>query len=319
MDKRKPNVLLTVSLVMLVVAALICMIVFLSTRNRKTSGGDSQISDDITIDSGESGQEGSEATSDTENTDVPQTPAEHDYDEVKLKGDLDDCLDGLDSTWQVVVIDLADGTKVGSYANCTQVKTLTAGDLTKLFVMAAAYDQVSQEKLTEDQITDLVSRMIREGSTQAANDLTKLIGGGDAASGRAAVNAFAASIGCAHVEFNSLFGESGSKNMITADDCAELMRQIGTGTCVSADASAKMLEVLTGLPGDQIPAGVPEGTTVAHLNANTSQACCSDVGIVMTGKRMFALAIICDKPFNNDRASAKCVGITEIVCNHLCN
>ena len=86
--------------------------------------------------------------------------------------------------------------------------------------------------------------MIQEDQDSASNELTKLLGGGDAAAGRAAVNEFAKSIGCEHVEFNRLFGETGTQNYVTASDCATLLQLIASGSCVSAEASQKMVQLM---------------------------------------------------------------------------
>lgn len=318
MEKRKPNMLLTIALAALVLAALICLIVFLSTRGaKKSSGSSSSSSGSMSSEPTDIEQNDTEAPNESEVPTDTQPPIEHEYDEAALKAALDDCLDGLDSTWQVVVIDLADGTKVESARHSKQTDLMTAADLTKLFLMASAYDQVNQGNLTEDQITDYVTKMIRDDNAGAANDLTKLIGGGDAVAGRAAVNAYAATIGCTHVEYNRLFGESGTQNYVNAEDCAELLRLIGTGACVSAEASEKMMAMLTGTEGSRIPGGVPEGTTVAHLNANITGTCCADVGIVQGKNRSYVLAIICNKPYSNEGSTKKCVEITKLVHSYL--
>lgn len=316
MVNRKPNVLLTVAIILMVIAAFVCLIVFLSSagaRHNETldSGPQTTTPSDTPTDTASSTDTDETEPSDTEPVVAPA------YDAEKLQADLKECLTGPDSTWQVVLIDLEDGATFTASTHCNQNDLMVAADLTKLFVMATAYDKVNSGELTLEQISSLVTKMIREDSASAANDLTKLIGGGDAKKGREEVNNFATSIGCFNVEFNRLFGETGPQNYITATDCANLLLLIARGECVSEEASNSMLEVLTGTDGERIPGGVPEGTTVAHLNANITGTCCADVGIVFTESHNFVLAIICNDPITNEGSTRKCVEITKLAYEYL--
>ena len=88
---------------------------------------------------------------------------------------------------------------------------------------------------------------------------------------------------------------------------------IARGECVSADASNKMQQLMTGVAGERIPAGAPEGASVAHLNANITGSCCADAGIVTTDNGEFVIVIVCNKPVTNEGSTKKCVELTKLV------
>ena len=308
MEKRKPNTLLTVTLVLLLLAVLVCLIVFISSRGSKKSTPAASVS----ADTGHMETPTLAPTQPDDVTEAPETTPPPSYDAAALQSSLDERLEGLGAEWQVVLIDLADGKQFESCVNCNQDTTMVAADLTKLFLMAATYDRASAGKIKEEQVTGLINRMIRDDSADAANELTKLLGGGEGSEGRKIVNDYALSIGCAHTEFNRLFGESGTQNYTTARDCATLLKMIAEGSCVSADASAKMQEILTGTEGERIPAGVPAGTKVVHLNANITDVSSADAGIVYSDSHNFVLAIICNDPITPGGTNERCVQLTQI-------
>ena len=320
MEKRKPNILLTVSLVLIVLAAIVCLIVFLSTRGQESKPNNPSLESSTPAESNEPGEttpsesgETTEATDDTSESELPPSA----IDLASLKAELDDCLSGLTSIWQVTIVDPSSGESVSSCINCKQTEMMVAADLPKLFIMATVYQQIESGVLNENDVSSDLNKMIREDSTEAANALTKLLGGGSGADGRKAVNEYAASIGCDHVEFNRLFGESGTQNYVTSGDCATLLTLIAQGKCVSSDASNKMLTLLTGTPGERIPGGVPEGATVAHLNANITGTCCADAGIVFTDAGEVVISIVCNSPYTDEGSTKKCVEITKRVCKYL--
>lgn len=314
MNRRKPNILMTIALVLMVLAVVVCLVVFLTSRGNKETPAETE-----PVTEAQPTEEPTEP-SEPEETDFPvdTTPEapQSSFDKDALQAELDDSLDGVTSTWQVVVVDVATGETVVSNANCTEEELMVAADLPELFIMATVYQQIEAGTLVEDDVKTLLHEMIREDKDSASNELTKLLGGGDGAQGREAVNAFAKAIGCEHFEFNRLFGEEGTQNFVTAADCATLLMRIAKGECVSADASAKMQELLTGTPGERIPGGAPAGASVAHLNANITGSCCADAGIVTTDNGEFVIVIICNKPVTNEGSTKKCVELTELVSAH---
>lgn len=316
MNRRKPNILMTVALVLMVLAVLVCLIVFLTSRGKQAPVPETEPEPVIETQPTEPSEEPTEP----EDTDFPE-PTEPEvpqsnFDKEALQSELDDSLDGLTSSWQVVVVDVTSGETVASHINCTDEELMVAADLPELFIMATVYSKLESGELAEDDVSTLLNEMIREDKDSASNELTSLLGDGDGAKGREAVNAFAKSIGCEHFEFNRLFGEEGTQNLVTATDCATLLTLIAKGECVSADASNKMQQLMTGTPGERIPEGAPAGASVAHLNANITGSCCADAGIVTADNGEFVIVIICNKPVTNEGSTKKCVELTELVSAH---
>ena len=192
---------------------------------------------------------------------------------------------------------------------------MVSASLIKLFIMGAVYDAENSGKLTPGAQESALFQMITVSDNTSANDLTKLLGDGDEAAGRSAVESFAASIGCKNVRYNRLMlVENGTQNYVSAADCAALLRMIYTGQCVSQDASERMLELLLGQQvNDRIPQGLSSDVKVAHKTGDLLGICCADVGIVFAPQGDYLLCIICNGQSDQQSAIQTCVSITRAV------
>lgn len=190
---------------------------------------------------------------------------------------------------------------------------MVSASLIKLFIMGAVYDAEHSGKLTPSAQESALFQMITISDNTSANDLTKLLGDGDEAAGRSAVEAFARSIGCDSVQYNRLMlVENGTQNYVSARDCAVLLRMIYTGQCVSQDASERMLELLLGQQvNDRIPQGLSSDVKVAHKTGDLLGICCADVGIVFAPQGDYLLCIICNSQSDQQAAIQTCVSITR--------
>ena len=159
---------------------------------------------------------------------------------------------------------------------------MVSASLIKLFIMGAVYDAENSGKLTPGAQENALFQMITVSDNASANDLTKLLGDGDEAAGRSAVEAFARSIGCDSVQYNRLMlVENGTQNYVSAENCAALLRMIYARQCVSQDASKSMLDhLLAQQVNDRIPQGLSSDVKVAHKTGDLIGICCADVGIV---------------------------------------
>lgn len=227
-------------------------------------------------------------------------------------------LDRLDSRWDVWIEDLDSG----DYAHCT--RNLEDGDamvsasLIKLFIMGAVYDQIEAGVLSEDDVWDRLYYMITISDNESANSLTRLLGGGDAAAGMEAVNAWAASIGCTDVRHQRLMLQNnGLENYVTAEACANMLRLLYTESCVSPYASQRMLQLLRDQQvNDRIPVGLPDTATAAHKTGNLSGLCVADVGIVFSPDGDYLLCAICNNAVSDQAATEEIVKITELASEY---
>ena len=160
-----------------------------------------------------------------------------------------------------------------------------------------------------------LKRMIALSDNDACNRLVRTLGGGDAASGLAAVNRFAAAVGCTGTQMNRLMLQNnGSENYITARDCAAILRLIYTGSCVSAEASADMLELLKAQTvNDRLPASLPQGVTVAHKTGNLSNLSCGDVGIIFTPSGDYIFCVLSNYAQNDVQTTAAIAALSRTV------
>ena len=128
MEKRKPNILVTIALVLLVLAAIVCVVVFLSSLGgNKTPSVDNKTPSDAQLSSSEAETDTqAPAPGETGENETPAAPSQPIFDADKLQAELDDSLDGLTSSWQVTVIDVASGTVVNSVVNCKDEELMVA-------------------------------------------------------------------------------------------------------------------------------------------------------------------------------------------------
>lgn len=314
MKTKKPDIFLGITIGMLVLAVILCLVILLAQKSGD-SPAETPSNTASTNDSGKNGDTGSPdgtgstADSDDPSKTEPHTPPEelNEIDEVGLKAALDEQLSGLTSEWQVMVIDPAKGTRVTSTRNCGVDDWMKANRLPAVFIMGAAFQQVADGKLTEDQILADVQDMIVLGSTEAADRLTELIGGGDASKGRDTVKTFATDNGL-QLGFNrALSGKSGKPNYASAQQTAMLLEKICLGELVSKAASDQMLEILcTPRQTDEIdPKLTGENISYGFVSDVEDGTCICTMGVVRLPNRSFVISIVCNKPVTTNGAKKK--------------
>lgn len=247
------------------------------------------------------------------------TPAEPTAD-AELAAGLQAVLADLTDQWVVYAEPLHGESVTVVSQNVAPDTSLVSASIIKLFIMAAVYDRVNQGFLDAESVYTDVYYMITVSSNEAANRLIRLLGDGDEAAGMAAVNAFAAGMGCQGTQLNRLMlVENGLQNYVTVQDCALLLRQIYEGTCVSTEYSALMLSILREQTStDYIPAGVPQGVPIAHKTGNLIGYCHGDVGIVLDDTNPYIVCIICNAPYDMGVALNRIPQISALIYQHMC-
>ena len=316
MKSKKPDVFLGVTMALLVLAVLLCIVILNTQKNKneKETTGKPQ------IENTESTQSTGGETIAPIHTDAPsttETPVQppqnlNPIQDAQLKADLDESLRGLTSEWQVMVIDPAFNTKVGSAVNCSVDGWMTANRMAQVFIMGTVFQQVEEGKLVLDDVIDDVKAMITANDTYAADRLTEKLGGEDASKGRENVKAFAVANGI-QLGFNrSLSSASSGRNFVTAKDTAEILNLICSGKLVSEAASAQMLEILL-TPGDklEIDTGLPADKArwgfIADVEPNT---CICAMGVVQVNGRNYVISVVCNEPVTTEGAKKK---LTELI------
>lgn len=219
-------------------------------------------------------------------------------------------------TWAFSVKNLTTGTQ-GAVEGDRQMKSAS---VIKLFIMAAIYDRVcypaSEERhiafdeAYDGELKQLITDMITVSDNEAANTLIERLGGGDAQAGMQVVNQFCEENGYTATVLGRRFLESNPSgdNYTSANDCLGLLESIYSGTCVNAEASAKMYEYLVNQGRrNKIPAGL-EGTQAQTANKTGELAgeygdyVENDVAVVETDDTAYVLCIFSQNLSDNGAA-----------------
>lgn len=255
-----------------------------------------------------------EAAVSPETSDAQQGQTEESADMTALQNQITEYLADFDSKWCVQVVKLSTGESISASKNVEKDSPMVAASLIKLYIMGAVYERILAGEISEKDVSDKLTKMITISDNASANELTKLLGAGDAKTGMAAVNSFAASIGCSSTTMNRLMlDDNGLQNYTTAKDCALLLEMIYNGTCVSKDYSKKMLGLLSAqTKTNKIPAGVPTGVKVANKTGELTGESECDVAIVFGSKVDYVLCVI-SEPVSNANAIKAIKDISAMV------
>ncbi|MCD7715930.1 MAG: class A beta-lactamase-related serine hydrolase [Lachnospiraceae bacterium] len=247
----------------------------------------------------------SEPAAETEN----ETETEAAYGDLEdLKTLIEDTLADHSGTWSVYVKDLDAGNSI-----TINNESMYAASLIKLFVMQSCYENMddlianycsinnTSEETAAATIEDRVYTMIVYSRNESYNELVRLhSSSGSFTSGCRLVNSYIAENGYAgtgvyttlHPSDSSYESTGEGTNHTTVEDCGAILEAIYNGTCVSEEASEAMLEML--LQQDvttKIPAGVPDGISVANKTGDTDEES-HDVAIVYGEKTDYILCVM---------------------------
>lgn len=318
MTKKKPDIFLGITMAMLVLAALLCVIILIvqkQTNSKPAVKPTGAVVSNDTVAPPDTGDTNS--STDATKPSQPIQPADvKAIDETALKAALDDNLEPLSSNWDIVILDPVVGTKVTASHQADPEAWMEVNRMLPVFIMGTAYQQVANGTMTEADIQADVEAMIVGRDYAAADRLTAAIGGGDAAKGMQAVKDFAAANGM-QISYNrALNGSDGKPNYMKASLCAEVLNKICRGELVSADASARMKEIICKAKTDEeiAPTLVTEGASYGLVTDCESNLCCCTMGIVNLPNRSYVVSIFCYDPVNMGNAqkrAAEIIALTE--------
>jgi beta-lactamase class A len=163
---------------------------------------------------------------------------------------------------------------------------------------------------------ELVERMIVRSSNLATNAIIALVGAMNA-------NATARSLGAAHiqvlrgVEDGKAF-QKGLNNTTTARDLGVLLEAIEKRTAGSARACTEMLGILSRQEfNDEIPAGLPPGTRVAHKTGSITGVL-HDAAIVYLPNQAPYVLVVLTKNIQDDRVARTLIAdLSRLVYEHV--
>jgi beta-lactamase class A len=154
-------------------------------------------------------------------------------------------------------------------------------------------------------LEELVRRMIVRSSNLATNIVIELIGAKRVMSLMKQIGANDIQV-LRGVEDDKAY-YAGMNNTATAFDLMLIFRALGESRVISAEASTKMIDILTGQEHDGgIPAGLPEGTRVAHKTGSIT-AIAHDGGLVFSGDGSTYAIVILTRGFKKHREAEKVI------------
>ena len=179
-------------------------------------------------------------------------------------------LKGKSGTWSVYVKNL----DTNEYMVINN-KKMPSASLIKLYVMMEAYQEVAKKKIKEDDtFKNRMKRMITISSNYDTNVITSsLTKKNTFDAGKKKVNSYCKKNGYTKTQFVSQMGLSDPANVTSVKDTGYALERMYRKTAVSKKKSKQMIKLLKAQTRrNKIPAGVPEGVTVANKTGETAIA-----------------------------------------------
>lgn len=190
--------------------------------------------------------------------------------------------------WSVSVQRLSDGASV-NVGN----ERMEAASLIKLYIMGAVYEQYDSlaEQCGAEELDRLLSQMITVSDNDAANMLTGLLGGGDNAAGRAAVDTYCVSRGYVDSSMGRMLLESNENgdNYTSAADCQKFLGDVYHARLAHSEEMLALLKQQERT--EKIPAGIPEGVETANKTGELPTVE-NDAAIVWADGEPYTLCIL---------------------------
>lgn len=222
-------------------------------------------------------------------------------------------------SWAVSVKDL----ETGAEGNINGDQQMASASVIKVFLMAAIYDRVCYpssedryiyvEEAYEGELRDFITQMITVSDNTAANRLLEKLGSGDAEAGMSVVNQFCEENGYHQTVMGRRFLEENpeGENLTSANDCLRLLESIYKGTCVNAEASAKMYQYLRDQTRiGKLPAGLGEtdastANKTGELAGDYGQYVENDIAVVEENGSAYVVAVLSGDLKNNQEAVSR--------------
>lgn len=187
-----------------------------------------------------------------------------DGDENNLEKEINKYIEdtATEGKWGVYAKNLASNKVVVDINN----KKMESASLIKLFIMATTFDEIQKGNMTLDSVESDLRVMINASDNDATNRLIDKLGFDK-------INKYIKDNGYSDTEINrKMLDSTNSKdNYTSVEDAGKILEKIYKGTCVTKEASEKMLEYLKEQKRtEKIPAGVPSGVETANKTGELS-------------------------------------------------
>lgn len=237
-----------------------------------------------------------------------------------LKRNLESMIAGYEGDWSIYAKNLSSGEylEINSHA-------VKAASLIKLFIMGAVLEQAEEGRLAEDEtFNQLLHAMITVSDNESSNELVRRLSpdGTNHEEGMEVVNAFAQAYGYGDTSQGRDLRDyrevpAAGENYTSVHDCGLFLQRIYEGECISAGASAKMLELLKQQTRTwKIPAGVPSGVVTANKTGELSDTE-NDAALVFSPGGDYILCVTAADLMDTSAAQANIVSISSAVYQYI--
>lgn len=238
----------------------------------------------------------------------------------ELKVRLETMLLEYEGDWAVYVSDLRN--KEYLEINSHAVKSAS---LIKLYIMGAVLEQVELGNLKDDKkLEKLLKKMITVSDNEASNELVRMLSpdGTNHPEGMEVVNAFAQAGGYGDTSQGRDMQDVREvpvegENYTSVRDCGHFLENVYYGTCVSAEASEKMLDLLKKQKRTwKIPAGVPEGVVTANKTGELKDTE-NDAAIIYSPGGDYILCVTATGLTDTEAAEKNIADISAVVYQYI--
>jgi beta-lactamase class A len=170
---------------------------------------------------------------------------------------------------------------------------MTAASLIKLYIAGAVYenyDKVRSQEASTNDTEALLNNMISVSDNDSANTLVKRLGNGDENRGMKIVNEFCKKHSFDDTEMNRLMlVNNGTENYTSVKDLIRILKAYYNG---ELDGSENVISYMkTQDRRGKIPAGIPEGITVANKTGELANVE-NDAAIVFLDDSPYILCVM---------------------------
>ena len=232
----------------------------------------------------------------------------------ELKEQIENYIDGISDGKYSVSVNNLDRSSDTIYINNNRVKS---NGLIKLFVMAAAYNEVRLGNIKEEDIEEDIRNMITTDNNSSTNNLLKTMGNGEIAKGVDKVNSYARQNRYTNTKLegeldNDKMVDGNEQTYTTTRDVATILKKIYNGTCVNNIYAEKMLEMLKGqMLTEMIPATI-SGAQVASKSGEQNEIV-QDAAIISTENANYLIVISASELTNLEDGKNRIREIANII------
>ncbi len=229
----------------------------------------------------------------SENSTEGKTSASESDDLSELRNQIYTAVQSYNGTWSIYVKNL--DTEYFITINNRQVY---AASEIKLFALAAAYQQIADGVISEDEVYNTLFEMTANSSNEAFNSIVWTLGK-YYISNWCVENGYNDTVQChgLYPAYNADgLATSNGYNLTTVKDIGLLLESMYQGKCVSDEYSNKMIDMLLEQEyRSKIPAGIPNDVKIANKTGETDDVS-HDSAIVYSDNADYILVVMADAP-----------------------